>query len=64
MENYKLRNYYTSGPKKGNVKNEELFDTKEQLDARYQELSRGASYNMRPTAWKKNGTEWTRMAGY
>ena len=35
---YKLRIYKLSGSDKGNLDHEEIFDTKEQIDKRYDEL--------------------------
>lgn len=35
---YKLRIYKLSGADKGNLDHEELFNTKEQMDKRYDEL--------------------------
>lgn len=35
---YKLRIYKLSGSDKGNLDHEEMFDTKEQMDKRYDEL--------------------------
>ena len=51
MKRYKLRVYVTSGPDKGNLDHEELFDSIEELDKRYNELFIYKLYNLNPTAW-------------
>lgn len=49
---YKLRIYKLSGIDKGNLDHEELFDTKEQMDKRYDELFKKDLYGLNPTAWE------------
>lgn len=58
-ELYKLRTYKLYG----NLEHEEVFNTKEEMDKRYNELLRlGSSLN--PTAWKYVNGEWKRLEGY
>lgn len=47
---YKLRIYKLSGLDKGNLDHEELFDAKEQMDKRYDELFQRELYSLNPTA--------------
>ena len=46
---YKLRIYKLSGSDKGNLDHEEIFDTKEQIDKRYDELFKRELYSLNPT---------------
>ncbi len=64
MKRYKLRVYVTSGPDKGNLDHEELFDSIEELDKRYNELFIYKLYNLNPTAWGLNGNDWIRIMVY
>lgn len=61
---YKLRIYYTRGSQKGNVKSEELFYTREEMDARYHQLFKRELYGLNPTAWHFNGATWERFTEY
>ena len=61
---YKLRIYKLSGVDKGNLDHEEMFDTKEQMDKRYDELFNRDLYSLNPTAWKQNKNGWKRLEGY
>ena len=61
---YKLRIYKLSGVDKGNLDHEEFFDTKEQMNKRYDELFKKDLYNSNPTAWKQIDGEWKRLEGY
>lgn len=62
---YKLRIYETKGFKKGDLKKEEFFVTKEKMDTRYNQLFVRELYALNPTAWKKTETgQWTRISGY
>lgn len=64
---YKLRIYKLSSANKGNLDHEEFFDTKEQMDKRYDELFKRELYSLNPTAWKQiNGKwkRWKRLEGY
>ena len=61
---YKLRIYKLSGVDKGNLDHEEMFDTKEQMDKRYDELFKRELYILNPTAWKQNNNGWKRLEGY
>ena len=61
---YKLRIYKLSGVDKGNLDHEELFDTKEQMDKRYDELFQSELYGLNPTAWKEIDGKWKRLEGY
>lgn len=61
---YKLRIYKLSGANKGNLDHEELFDTKEQMDKRYDELFNRNLYSLNSTAWKQVDGEWKRLEGY
>ena len=61
---YKLRIYKLSGSDKGNLDHEEIFDTKEQIDKRYDELFKRELYSLNPTVWKLVDGEWKRLEGY
>ena len=61
---YKLRIYKLSGVDKGNLDHEELFDTKNQMDKRYDELFQSELYGLNPTAWKEIDGKWKRLEGY
>lgn len=61
---YKLRIYKLSGVGKGNLDHEEFFDTKEQMDKRYDELFKKDLYSLNPTVWKQIDGEWKRLEGY
>ena len=61
---YKLRIYKLSGSDKGNLDHEEFFDTKEQMDIRYDELFKRNLYNLNPTAWEQTDNGWKRLEGY
>ena len=61
---YKLRIYKLSGVDKGNLDHEEFFDTKEQMDKRYDELFQSELYGLNPTAWKEIDGKWKRLKGY
>lgn len=61
---YKLRIYKLSGVDKGNLDHEELFDTKEQMDKRYDELFKKDLYGLNPTAWEQKNGEWKRFEEY
>ena len=61
---YKLRIYKLTGIDKGNLDHEEMFDTKEQMDKRYDELFKRKLYSLNPTAWEQIDGEWKRLEGY
>lgn len=61
---YKLRIYWTHGPNKGNVIDEEFFRTKEDMESRYKQLFKRELYGLNPTAWTFDGTSWHRIAGF
>lgn len=62
---YKLRIYKLSGVDKGNLDHEEFFDTKEQMDKRYDELFKMELYSLNPTAWKQiDENRWCRLEKY
>ena len=50
---YKLRIYNLIGADKGNLNHEEKFNTKEQMDKRYNELFKRELYSLNPTAWER-----------
>ena len=58
---YKLRIYKLSGADKGNLDHEETFDTKKQMDRRYNELFDKELYSLNPTAWELVDGEWKRL---
>ena len=58
---YKLRIYKLSGSDKGNLDHEEIFDTKEQIDKRYDELFKRELYSLNPTVWELVYGEWKRL---
>lgn len=61
---YKLRIYKLSGLDKGNLDHVELFDTKEQMDKRYDELFKRELYSLNPTALEQIDDGWKRLEGY
>lgn len=61
---YKLRIYDLIGTDRGNLNHEELFDTKEQMDKKYDELFKMELYSLNPTAWEKIDGGWKRLEGY
>ena len=61
---YKLRIYKLSSLDKGNLDHEELFDTKEQMDKRYDELFKKELYSLNPTACERIDGKWKRLEGY
>lgn len=61
---YKLRIYNLTGADKGNLNHEEIFDTKEQMDRRYNELFKRNLYSLNPTAWEQINGEWKRLESY
>lgn len=61
---YKLRAYHISGDNKGNLEEEYFFQTKEQMDKKYNELFRYDLYNLNPTGWEWRDGKWCRMAEY
>lgn len=61
---YKLRIYNLTGVDKGNLNHEENFDTKEQMDKRYNELFTVNLYGLNPTAWERIDDGWKRLEGY
>ena len=61
---YKLRIYKLSGSDKGNLDHEEIFDTKEQIDKRYDWLFKRELYSLNPTVWELVDGEWKRLEGY
>ena len=61
---YKLRIYKLSGVDKGNLDHEEFFNTKVQMDRRYDELFKKDLYGLNPTAWKEIDGKWKRLEGY
>ena len=61
---YKLRIYKLSGIDKGNLDHKEMFDTKEQMDKRYDEKLKKDLYGLNPTAWELIDGEWKRLEGY
>ena len=61
---YKLRIYRLSGVDKGNLDHEEFFDTKDQMDKRYNELFKRELYSLNPTAWELCDGEWKRLREY
>ena len=56
--------YKLSGENKGNLGHEEFFDTKKQMDKRYDELFKKDLYSLNPTAWEQIDDEWKRLEGY
>lgn len=61
---YKLRIYNLTGADKGNLNHEEIFDTKEQMDKKYNELFKRNLYSLNPTAWEQIDGEWKRLESY
>lgn len=60
---YKLRIYKLGGTEQGNLKCEEFFTTKEDMNKRYNELFRRELYSLNPTAWELIDNEWKRIGG-
>ena len=52
---WKLRFYYKSGYKRGEVSKEEIFNTKEECRKRYREVFVYSDYALNPTVWCDNG---------
>lgn len=61
---YKLRIYKLSGANKGNLDHEEFFDTKDQMDKRYEELLKKNLYSLNPTVWEQVNGKWKRLEEY
>lgn len=63
---YKLIIYALKGINKGTQIGEEIFETQEELDKRYDEIFvyENYYYILKPTAWKKENGSWVRMEGY
>ena len=61
---YKLRIYKLSGTNKGNLDHEEFFETKEDMNKRYNELFVYSNYSFNPTAWEMTENGWERLEGY
>lgn len=59
---YKLRFYKTSGPDKGNLKNEEFFEDREKMVSRYNEVFKEELYGLNPTAWQYAEDDWKRVS--
>ena len=61
----RVRVFELSGVDKRNLDDEELFDTKNQMDKRYDELFKKELYSLNPTAWKQiDENRWCRLEGY
>ena len=56
---YKLRIYHEFGKNKGNLKNEEFFDSYAKMVSRYKKFG-----NIKPTAWELVNNEWKRLEGF
>ena len=63
-EGSKLRIYKKSGHDRGNLDHEEMFDTKEEMNKRYDELFDVESYSLNPTAWELVNGKWKRLMEY
>lgn len=63
-KNFKLRIYNNKGSNAGNLKTEEFFDTKEEMDKRYRQLIDRSHPEYNPTAWENSNGSWTRLSGY
>lgn len=61
---YKLRIYKTFGADKGNLDYEEMFNTKDEMDKRYDEMFEEKLYALNPTAWELVDDKWKRLEGY
>ena len=61
---YKLRIYNLTGADKWNLNHEEKFDTKEQMDKRYDEVFKMELHSLNPTAWERIDGGWKRLKGY
>ena len=61
---FKLRIYKLSGADKGNIDHEEFFSTREEIEARYNELFMYENYSLNPTAWENVDGEWKRLEGF
>ena len=57
---FKLRIYKLFGVDKGNLDHEEFFNTKKQMDKRYNDLFKRELYSLNPTAWKQIDGKWKR----
>ena len=63
-KNFKLRIYNNKGFNAGNLKIEEFFDTKEEMDKRYRQLVDKSHPEYNPTAWENSNGNWARLSGY
>ena len=63
MKAYKLHIYKRSGPDKGNMDHVEYFDTLSEMVTRYHEFYKMYS-PVNPTAWERDGDDWTKLIGY
>ena len=64
MSNFKLKIYHLSGSEKGNLDHEEVFQTREEMEKRYNALFQYNLYGLNPTAWQRMGKTWIRLAGF
>lgn len=62
--NFKLRIYKKTGSSKGDLDHEELFETMEEMENRYNELFVYEDYSLNPTAWQLVNNEWNRLEGF
>lgn len=63
-KNFKLRIYKLTGTDAGNLDHEEFFETKDEMDRRYNELFIRELYALNPTAWEKSDSNWKRLEHY
>lgn len=61
---YKLRFYKLKGYDKGNLDHEELFNTKEEMYERYDEVFDYKLYALNPTGWENVNGKWDRIEGF
>jgi hypothetical protein len=65
MEHFKLRFYHTHGIDKGGFHHEEFFQTKKELETRYNEVFVRELYSLNPTAWELGSlNHWKRLEGF
>lgn len=58
---FKLKIYKLSGPDKGDLDHEELFNSHEEMNKRYNDLFVYRKFSYNPTAWKRIRNEWERI---
>lgn len=61
---YKVRDYYRSGVKKGMIRKERFFDTLEEAEDYYNSVFVYKDYSYNATIWKRQGGKYVRLPGF